>query len=278
MFLRSLFQTLWNFTVIGGIIKHYEYILIPYILAENPKIGRKEAFLLSKHLMRRNKWKYFLLDLSFAGWHILSLFTLGMLDLLFVNPYIASCRAELYAVLRRNYVLSRSPGYEALNDSYLEHVPSSDELLISKALYDDSRGPYTQISYFAPEQYPVFLFSSSAALKAVRSPVKADRKYTFLSCVFLFHAFSILGWGAEMMIQLLINGTSDGIYSPVSPWMPIYGIFGTLILLVCRRIIKKAWCFNTPDGDSFRKPYFVYGLAEIAGKTIYAAAYIFPCL
>ena len=153
--------------------------------------------------MRRNKWKYFLLDLSFAGWHILSLFTLGMLDLLFVNPYIASCRAELYAVLRRNYVLSRSPGYEALNDSYLEHVPSSDELLISKALYDDSQGPYTRISYFAPGQYPVFLFSVQPPLKAVRSPIRADRKYDLLSCLFLFQVFSMFGWILETLFRLI---------------------------------------------------------------------------
>ena len=81
--------------MIGGIVKHYEYILIPYILAENPRISRKDAFHLSRQLMRRSKWKFFMLDLSFAGWEILSLFTLGLLDLLFVNPYIAACRAEL---------------------------------------------------------------------------------------------------------------------------------------------------------------------------------------
>ena len=92
MFMRSLFQSLWNLTVIGGIVKHYEYILIPYILAENPRISRKDAFHLSRQLMRRSKWKFFMLDLSFAGWEILSLFTLGLLDLLFVNPYIAACR------------------------------------------------------------------------------------------------------------------------------------------------------------------------------------------
>lgn len=44
MFCRSVFQFLWNFTIAGGIIKHYEYAMIPYILAENPKISRKDAF------------------------------------------------------------------------------------------------------------------------------------------------------------------------------------------------------------------------------------------
>ena len=44
MFCRSVFQFLWNFTIAGGIIKHYEYAMIPYILAENPKLSRKDAF------------------------------------------------------------------------------------------------------------------------------------------------------------------------------------------------------------------------------------------
>ena len=95
---------------------------------------------------------------------MLSLLSLGLVDFLYVNPYMATCKAELYLTLRRNYVLSRSPGYEYLDDSYLEHIPSEDELLISKALYDDSEGPYTQTSYFAPDQYPVFLFYCTAAI------------------------------------------------------------------------------------------------------------------
>ena len=139
MFCRSLFQALWNLTVVGGIIKFYEYRMIPYILAENPKVSRRDAFFLSRQLMHRNKWKLFRLHLSFLGWKILSVLTLGILDLVFVNPYMTGCEAELYLTLRRNYVLSRSPRYENLSDSYLEHVPSEDELLISKALYDDSR-------------------------------------------------------------------------------------------------------------------------------------------
>lgn len=108
---------------------------------------------------------------------MLSLLSLGLVDFLYVNPYMATCKAELYLTLRRNYVLSRSPGYEYLDDSYLEHIPSEDELLISKALYDDSEGPYTQTSYFAPDQYPVFLFSVQPPFSAVRSPVNPVRKY-----------------------------------------------------------------------------------------------------
>ena len=107
MFFRSLYQFLWNFTVIGGIYKHYEYWMIPYILAENPRISKKNAFFLSRQLSNHNKKKLLLLDLSFLGWKMLSLLSLGLVDFLYVNPYMATCKAELYLTLRRNYVLSR---------------------------------------------------------------------------------------------------------------------------------------------------------------------------
>lgn len=106
--------------------------MIPYILAENPKISRKDAFFLSKQLMNKNKWRVFLLDCSFLGWKILSILTLGILDFIFVNPYITGCKAELYASLRRDYVLSRSPRYEMLSDSYLEHVLPKTNFLSAK--------------------------------------------------------------------------------------------------------------------------------------------------
>lgn len=73
MFCYTLFQKLWDLTIIGGIIKHYEYSMIPYILAENPKISQKNAFFLSKQLTKGNKWNLFLLDLSFLGWELFSL-------------------------------------------------------------------------------------------------------------------------------------------------------------------------------------------------------------
>lgn len=100
MFLRNLYNALWYLTIIGGVIKTYEYRMIPYILAENPKIKRKEAFKLSKQMMKENKWKTFILDMSFFGWNFLSVLTFGLLSILYVNPYNAATIAELYIVLK----------------------------------------------------------------------------------------------------------------------------------------------------------------------------------
>ncbi len=100
MLIKNIYNILWFLTIIGGIIKAYEYRMIPYILADNPKIGRKEAFKLSKEMMRHNKWKTFILDITFLLWKILSLITFGFLNILYVNPYQAATMVELYEKLK----------------------------------------------------------------------------------------------------------------------------------------------------------------------------------
>ena len=52
MLKKEIFSFLWWLTIVGGIIKHYEYSMIPYILAENPSVTAKEAFALSKQMMK----------------------------------------------------------------------------------------------------------------------------------------------------------------------------------------------------------------------------------
>ncbi len=101
MFLKNLFTLLWSLLlIIPGIIKAYEYRMIPYILAENPNMDSDEAFRLSKEMMDGEKWNAFVYDLSFIGWYILSAFTAGILAVFYVAPYKACSDAELYASLR----------------------------------------------------------------------------------------------------------------------------------------------------------------------------------
>lgn len=101
MLLKNIYNLLWYLTIIGGFIKTYEYKMIPYILAENPTVNRKEAFKLSKEMMRGNKWKTFVLDLSFILWNMLSVITFGLLNILYVNPYKSMTFAELYKELKK---------------------------------------------------------------------------------------------------------------------------------------------------------------------------------
>ena len=99
-FFRSLFIFLWSLLlIVPGIIKAFEYRLVPYLLAENPNMDRKEALETSKKLMFGNKMDAFVLDISFFGWMMLEALTLGLLGLFYVRPYIFSTEAELYRVL-----------------------------------------------------------------------------------------------------------------------------------------------------------------------------------
>ena len=100
MILRDVFTTLWMLLlIIPGIIKSYEYRLIPYLVADNPEMTWKEAFAESKRLMRGNKWRTFVLDLSFIGWWFLSALTLGLLAVFYVSPYYSATSAALYEEL-----------------------------------------------------------------------------------------------------------------------------------------------------------------------------------
>lgn len=97
MFLRDLFTTLWSLLlVVPGIVKHYEYLMVPYIIAENPAMDYKEAFKISKQMMDGEKMEAFIMDLSFLGWYLLSAVTCGLLAIFYVNPYVQASFAEMY--------------------------------------------------------------------------------------------------------------------------------------------------------------------------------------
>ncbi len=97
MFFQDLFIFLWFLLlVIPGIIKAYEYRMIPYIIGENPDLSMEEVFAKSKEMMDGNKWDAFVLDLSFIGWYLLSLITFGIVGLLYVNPYMFQTDAALF--------------------------------------------------------------------------------------------------------------------------------------------------------------------------------------
>ena len=100
MFLRKLFIFLWSLLfVIPGIIKAYEYYMVPYLLAEYPDMSWKEASSRSREMMSGNKWNTFILEISFLPWEFLSVITWGIAGILYVNPYVDATKTELYDVL-----------------------------------------------------------------------------------------------------------------------------------------------------------------------------------
>lgn len=101
MFMKELFTVLWSLLfIIPGIIKGYEYMMIPYLLAENPDMSRQDAFAESKRMMNGNKMDAFVLDLSFIGWFILGAVTFNIVNILYTTPYMELAHAELYHTLK----------------------------------------------------------------------------------------------------------------------------------------------------------------------------------
>lgn len=130
----SVYKLLWWFTVVGGIIKHYSYMLVPYIIAENPDIDSKEAIRLSQRMMDGRKMEAFWLECSFIGWHILGYLSFGLAEGLWVVPYMTAVFTEFYADAREEAKAKNIEGSEYLNDEHLFTGASEEKL---KNVYED---------------------------------------------------------------------------------------------------------------------------------------------
>lgn len=131
MFVCSFYQAMWWLTLIGGLIKKYSYFLVPYIAAENPGLSPRQAITLSRNMMRGHKWQCFCLQVSFLWWNLLSMMTMGIAGILYVNPYKTAVYCEYYAELRRLAIQNRIPGTEVLCDRYL--FEQADDALLQSA-------------------------------------------------------------------------------------------------------------------------------------------------
>ncbi len=86
--------------VIPGVIMFYQYRMVPYILSEKPELSVGEVLSYSKEMMKGNKMDAFVYDLSFIGWYILTVCTLGIVGIFYLVPYKSSSDAELYVAIR----------------------------------------------------------------------------------------------------------------------------------------------------------------------------------
>lgn len=101
LFAMKLQSFLWGLLfIVPGIVKAYEYAMVPYIVADNPGMDKKTAFAVSKQLMTGNKWNLFVFDLSFLGWTLLSAITFNIVGVFYAYPYMKASRAEVYLALK----------------------------------------------------------------------------------------------------------------------------------------------------------------------------------
>jgi uncharacterized membrane protein len=119
LFLMYLFIGLWSLLfVVPGIIKSYQYYFIPFLLAEDPAVGRSAAFERSGAMTDGYKGSIFVLNLSFIGWGLLYgvpliigvrsfgavsvLWTLAAYAYLalWLSPYTMQTNAALYTAMK----------------------------------------------------------------------------------------------------------------------------------------------------------------------------------
>ncbi len=100
--LTIIYTVLWSILlIIPGIIKSLAYSQAYYVFRDNPNYSVNQSITESRRLMNGYKWTYFLLLLSFIGWGILSLITLGI-GLLWLVPYVTTSLGVFYEKLKAN--------------------------------------------------------------------------------------------------------------------------------------------------------------------------------
>ena len=128
MGLLWIIEFLSSLTIVLYPIIRFGFFLVPYIIAENPDIKTLDALKLSWRMMRGNKWTLFKIILSILGWNILNALTLGIVGVLYTNPYKICIYSEFYARVREAAKQNEIEGAEQLNDIYLFVKADSNRL------------------------------------------------------------------------------------------------------------------------------------------------------
>jgi len=206
IFIKNLYLFLWSFTIVGYFIKKYEYSMIPYLLAENPNISKKDAFRLSKDMTQGNKLNIFKLDVNLLLWKILGFLTFNILNIFFTNIYKETMYASIYVKLR-----------EKVKDKKL----IDDDYIYGEDILD--------------------LLDLNIEKKTLIRNNNYDKKYSKENYILFFFIFCFIGWIWEVLLHLHSDGVFVNRGSLYGPWLPIYGCGGLLILILLKKFRKKPY-------------------------------------
>ena len=243
---RTVCTLLWSLTVVGLPIKLYSYRMVPYILAENPAVRAREALTLSRQMMAGQKWRCFVVDLTFyLHWTVLPLVLLqplalaaglytgetalcsylvtvaaGLLSLFFVSGYQAATFAQLYVILRQDQLDRKTELSRLFTVSAFGGEPPS--------------GPRPKVGEqtISAGEEDVFHY-------AERLRLDYGRKYTIRTLVLLFFAFSLVGWVWEVALHIVQAGVFVNRGTLFGPWLPIYGTGGVAVLILLKKCFKS---------------------------------------
>ena len=116
--LVSLWIGLWTLLlIIPGIIKTMSYYFTWNILADCPNVRASQAIKISMRMTKGYKMELFVWVLSWFGWLILSAFTLGLLYIFYVGPYMQTADAGLYLRFKEEALANGTITYEELGET-----------------------------------------------------------------------------------------------------------------------------------------------------------------
>lgn len=103
LLLMNIYMFLWTLLlIVPGIIKQLSYAMTPYILSDEPELSGSQAIDRSRAMMKGHKFDLFYLCLSFIGWGLLCVLTLGI-GFFWLVPYIQTSMASFYAEVKAEY-------------------------------------------------------------------------------------------------------------------------------------------------------------------------------
>ncbi len=193
-------------------------MMVPYILAENPKIKTRDAIKLSRDMMNGYKWEVFKLDLSFIGWGILGIITFNISNLVFTTPYMNATKAEIYMYLRD---LAKTRGIK--NAKLLKDTNLEGDIVLG--------------------EYPVYDYMLKSSKPRKWLTFNYNRDYSFWNIVLLFFAFAFLGWIWEVLLFLFQTGSFVNRGALHGPWLPIYGAGGIAMLVLLKKVRKNPFVY-----------------------------------
>ena len=90
--------------IVPGIIKAYAYALLPYLLADEKynDLSYMDLLKKSEEIMKGHKLDLFVFHLSYIGWHILAIFTLGLLEI-WIIPYFKTAEVKMLSEIKEAY-------------------------------------------------------------------------------------------------------------------------------------------------------------------------------
>ena len=103
-------------SIIWFVVRSLLYSLTTYVAYDNPNMSSLEVVNESERMMKGNRGKIFLLSLSFIGWLILALFTLGI-GCLWLLPYMIVAEVCFYEhLLGKNENNNSDDNVEAIKE------------------------------------------------------------------------------------------------------------------------------------------------------------------